>query len=72
MPARSSLLIALLVRVASIDCTSPQKEKEFDWANARQEIEAANAEFIELFAEGDAAGVLGVNSPEAGSGLQTS
>jgi len=51
------LAIALIVFIASVSCTSPQKETSFDLVNAKKEIEAANREFIELFAKGDSVAV---------------
>ena len=62
-----SLLIGLMVLMASLSCTSPQKESVFDLADAKKEIEAANREFIELFAKGDAAGVANFFTADAKS-----
>jgi len=51
-----SLCIAVMVLCASVSWTSSQKTA-FDLVNAKKEIEAANKEFIELFAKGDSVGV---------------
>lgn len=67
MKSSLSLLIGVMVLMASLSCTSPQKESVFDLANAKKEIEAANREFIELFAKGDAAGVASFFTADAKS-----
>ncbi len=52
-----SLSITLILLITSAGWPSTQKDAAFDLVNAKKEIEAANREFVELFAKGDAVGV---------------
>ncbi len=59
-------IIALFMLLAK-GCSSPQKETAFDLANAKKEIEAANKDFIELFAKGDSVSVANYFTTDAKS-----
>ena len=62
-----NLVIFVLILLAISGCLSPQKETAFDLVNAKKEIEAANKDFVELFAKGDSIGVANYFTKDAKS-----
>lgn len=61
------LSFAVIMVCASIAWTVSEKETMFDLVNAKKEIEAANKEFIELFAKGDSVAVANFFTADAKS-----
>jgi len=62
-----NLVIPALMLLAIAGCLSPKKETAFDLVNAKKEIEAANKDFIELFAKSDSVGVANYFTTDAKS-----
>lgn len=69
MKAKSIIILVTIVVIllAIAGCLSPKKETAFDLVNAKKEIEAANKDFIELFAKGDSVGVANYFTTDAKS-----